>query len=206
MKLSLPTGIALLAVLLTVGCGGGSENSGDQAIATNAVMISSDFDADVRKRASVVSEAPCNPRPFLQGAQMTESATFIVDGTSVQQVIGVFPTVAGARDAFKALGSASRRACIASTLRLYSSQQAEANSISKTLPPRSSNIGDEAQFLPFEVDQPRSPVGLRVNVVLSRVDRAVTDLLFLTESAQMPTALIRGTSERAATRLTEALN
>lgn len=205
MTLRLSACLASLIGLLALGCGADSDSASDRAVATGALLTSGDFAADVRKRPSVVSEAPCPPQPYLGGAETTESATFEAGSSSTQQVIGVFPTTDKARAAFDSLGSASRKGCIMGALNLYSSQQAEAGSTTKPLPPNSLDVGEEARTLPFVIDQPRS-VDLRVDVVLIRVDRVVTDLLFLTESATLPTTLIRDTSRQATARLTAALD
>src|ERR1044072_1741683 len=99
MTLRLSASLAFLVGLLALGCGADSDSANDRAVATGALLTSGDFGADVRKRPSVVSEAPCPPQPYLGGAEKTESATFETGTSSTQQVIGVFPTTDKAQTA-----------------------------------------------------------------------------------------------------------
>lgn len=199
--------LAAIALIAVVGCGGGGsgEAGDDQTLATDALITSDDFPAGTREETSVVSDAPCSPLPLMEGAQARESATFVVDTSSVQQVIGVFPAENEANTAFDSLASPGRRSCIRGTLRLYSSQQAEAGSTPKSLPPKSLDIGDEAHMMPFVIEQPTSP-DLHIDAVLVRVGRAVTDLLFLSQTGKTPIPFIEDSAENAADRLSAALD
>jgi hypothetical protein len=188
-----------LLILLVTGCGTSSNPLSDQEIAENALLSLKDLPSGTHVRSNVVpAGAPCGPIPAMKANRADESSTFAIDGTEAQQVIGVFSIPASARAGLAALTSPNRLSCISATLKSFT---AAVSVVSQ--PPKSVHVGDEGQRVTLIVTESRSTAPSHIDIVTIRLNRIVTELLFLTKGRSPTTDLLSAVAASAIGRIDE---
>lgn len=112
---------------------------------------------------------------------------FVVGDSNIQQVIGVFNSVADAKAAEAALSSPARQKCISETIQTYTG--AHVLHSAGRIPLSDRKGKDESSLLSFRVEQ-AGTLSSHVDIAIVGHSRSVTEILFLTEKAVGPSQLI----------------
>ena len=232
------------AALLIAGCGGSHKSSGtasqsspspttptataqtrpevpaDHAIATAGLLTLSDFPSGWQQQgtsggqSTLTCPAIATARATLSG-RATSPQFAQGSGDFVDDVVYVYPTVAGAQTSFARLSAPTTRLCMANALRrklpaAATSQQGgkitfgqpSAGSLSFSTP------GDESAAgritIPYTVNGQNSEVA--VDVAFVRVDRGIQIVVFLGSAGALDTSVESSLTREAVDRLAAALH
>lgn len=188
------------------GCGDGQSVS-DKVIARDAVLTLSDLPAGALEADRPFVKRTCLPvSDFRDGsAAVAISPGFAVRATKVEQVVGVFPAVADARRAFRAITSDERRDCTIAALQLESRRRVGQNAAISTSRRQFLVDGSTARSVRYTVDLRVFNIKGDLQTVAINVGRGVTSWAFISQSTPLARNVIQNIVRKATKALADGM-